>query len=185
MRHESFWINNSISPLGAFLSKILLYRRCSRVSFTGPSWKVLFAVFDWKHRFSRLAAIAIKYEWRRGRFLRERGRCLFLARPFPMRNMRPECLARNKRRGSSIIHYHLPSIPYRGMLYDLGIAPRNLSDGISLRFERREREYCTADYNAFGELSFPDILSSDACEIPRILHIDYKIFREFARTRNI
>lgn len=108
--------------------------------------KVLFAVFDWAP-FS-LAAIAIKHEWRKGRVAR--GRCLFPARLFLVQNIGPECLARNKRRGSSIIHYHLPSIPYLGMLYDpRGIAlPRNLSDGIGLRLDEG-KEMRAVDYDVW------------------------------------
>lgn len=95
-----------------------------------------------ERRFSRATANAIKHEWG-GKALR----AVVLLRSFLIRNIEPECLARNKRRGSSIIHYHLPSIPYFGMLYDpREFTPRNLSDGIDLTRERRNT--VLMDYDA-------------------------------------
>lgn len=115
----------------------------------------------------------------------EKRRSFARTMPFPrsVRNIEPECPARNKRRGSSIIHYHFPSIPYLGMLYNpRGIAPRNLSDGIDLRLDERKGNialWIMDVRRVFSPRYFIHRRLTDVL-MPRILHVDYKTSREFA-----
>lgn len=114
------------------------------------------------------------------------ARLCFSVRSFLIRNIEPECLARNKRRGSSIIHYHLPSIPYFGMLYDpREFTPRNLSDGIGLRLTRERRNTIFMDYDGFNFLLsilyhiYIYLFLTNARHFSSNISYSRKIFREF------
>lgn len=111
----------------------------------GLSWKVILARLWLSAVFPEPPQMPLNMNEEGKRY----ARLCFSVRSFLIRNIEPECLARNKRRGSSIIHYHLPSIPYFGMLYDpRKFTPRNLSDGIGLRLTRERRNTILMDYDA-------------------------------------